>query len=583
MNGKYYSSERSIQLLISLLKQHNIRKVVASPGATNLSFVASLQQDDFFEMYSSVDERSAAYLACGMAAESGEPVVISCTGATASRNYLPGLTEAYYRQLPVLAVTSTQDTSRIGHYIPQVIDRSAMQNDIALLSEHIPVTRDDNDEWSNTIKLNKALLELRHRGGGPVHINLTTEYCRDYSVKELPKARMIRRTCPGEVFPELPGGRIAIYIGSHVKMSEDDTKLIDQFCATHNAVVFCNHIGCYEGAYKVAFALVTLQEKSISDLSFVDLLIHIGNTSDGLIRLMPKKVWRVNSDGELRDTFKRLTHVFEMPESMFFAHYAQETTPHKTDYLEQCILEKKAVKAKVNPKELPFSNVWVASQTAHRLPEGSVLHLGILNSLRSWNMFDTPATVLGYSNTGGYGIDGGVSTMIGASLASPKKLFFGVFGDLAFFYDMNVLGNRHVGNNIRILLVNNGKGCEFRNYNHPGAAFGDEADKYIAAGGHYGNKSHVLVRHYAEDLGYEYLSASNKEEYMQVVDRFLVPKLTEHPMVLEVFTDNEDESNAIRYMYNLLISIKGLVSTTVRGILSPDAKQKLKQKILNSK
>lgn len=63
-------------------------------------------------MYSSVDERSAAYIACGMAAELGEPVVLTCTGATASRNYISGLTEAYYRKLPVLAVTSSQDISR---------------------------------------------------------------------------------------------------------------------------------------------------------------------------------------------------------------------------------------------------------------------------------------------------------------------------------------------------------------------------------------------------------------------------------------------------------------------------------------
>lgn len=81
MEGKYYTSERSLQILISLLKQHKIKKCILSPGATNLSLVASLQQDPWFECYSSVDERSAAYIACGMAAESGEPVMLSCTGA----------------------------------------------------------------------------------------------------------------------------------------------------------------------------------------------------------------------------------------------------------------------------------------------------------------------------------------------------------------------------------------------------------------------------------------------------------------------------------------------------------------------
>ena len=193
MNGKYYSSERSIQILISLLKQHGIKKCIVSPGATNVTFVASLQQDDYFELYSSVDERSAAYIACGMAAESGEPVVLSCTGATASRNYIPGLTEAYYRKLPILAVTSTQDINRIGHLRAQVIDRRVIQNDIALLSEQIPLTTDATTEWSNTVKINKAILELRHRGGGPVHLNLTTAYNKDFSVKELPKAKMIQR------------------------------------------------------------------------------------------------------------------------------------------------------------------------------------------------------------------------------------------------------------------------------------------------------------------------------------------------------------------------------------------------------
>jgi hypothetical protein len=64
MNQKYYTAERSVQILISLLKQHGIKRIVASPGTTNLTFVASIMQDSWFEMYSSVDERSAAYMAC---------------------------------------------------------------------------------------------------------------------------------------------------------------------------------------------------------------------------------------------------------------------------------------------------------------------------------------------------------------------------------------------------------------------------------------------------------------------------------------------------------------------------------------
>ena len=139
MEKKYYTVERNVQIVIALLKANGIKRVIASPGTTNMTFVGSIQQDPFFEIYSSVDERSAAYLACGMAAETGEPVVLSCTGATASRNYMPGLTEAYYRKLPVLAITSHRGDYQIGHLIDQQIDRRSLPNDIAI--EHVVVSK----------------------------------------------------------------------------------------------------------------------------------------------------------------------------------------------------------------------------------------------------------------------------------------------------------------------------------------------------------------------------------------------------------------------------------------------------------
>ena len=116
---------------------------------------------------------------------------------------------------------------------------------------------------------------------------------------------------------------------------------------------------------------------------------------------------------------------------------------------------------------------------------------------------------------------------------------------------MNVLGNRHLPANIRILLVNNGKGTEFRNYTNFASKFGDEADEYIAAGRHYGNKSNTLVKHYSEDLGFIYLTASTKEEYLNSLDVFCAPAIGDKPILLEVFTNNEDEDAALNMMRNL--------------------------------
>mgnify|MGYP000162826346 CR=1 FL=1 len=575
--NKYYTDERNVQVVLSLLKEYGIHKVIASPGTTNITLIASMQQDPFFEIYSAAEERSAAYMACGLAAESKEPVVLSCTGATASRNYLPGLTEAFYRKLPIIAITSTQSTSNIGHLVPQVIDRSSHPNDIVLLSEIIQPIKDDNDLWACTIQVNRALLALTHRGGGPVHLNLVTTYSHNFSVKTLPLIRKISRICTTDKFPDLPKGKIAVYVGAHKIWSPQEEEALDRFCAKNNAVVFCDHTSNYKGRYRILYPLVQSQEAFISETNNVDLLIHIGEISGTYAYPSSTEVWRVSEDGELRDFFKRLHYIFEMPEQLFFTHYATNFNPQQRQdsYLQACKETYDLVYRSI-PENLPFSNIWIAKKMAPHLPEDSILHLGILNSLRSWNFFEIPLSITSNSNVGGFGIDGCVSTLIGASLAHKDRLHFGVFGDLAFFYDMNSVGNRHVGKNIRILLINNGKGTEFRQYNHMASAFGDDADRYMAAAGHYGNKSPLLVKHYAEDLGFTYICASDKESFEKVYLQFLTPEISSKPILFEVFTNNVDESNALKMIRTCVSSTEGKLRKAVDQIVPPSAKKIIK-------
>lgn len=538
----FYTTERNVQMLIYLMKQHGVRKVIASPGATNVTFVASIQQDPYFEIYSAADERSAAYIACGLAAESGESVAISCTGATASRNYVPGLTEAYYRKLPILAVTSTQHTGRIGQLCPQVIDRSIIQNDIAVMSVNIPFIYSKEDEWDCNVKLNRALLALKHRGGGPVHINLTTNYCRDFSAKNLPETRVIRRITKNDKFPEINAEKVGIFVGAHLKWSIKLTDAVDRFCEAHNGVVLCDHTSNYQGKYRIQYNLICGQIRH-TDLGKMDLLIDMGEMSGSYMSIQPKNVWRVNSDGEIRDTFRKLTYLFDMTEEEFFAAYSGDGHSN-LNYYGSC---KKAYdELAVQIPEMPFSNLWIAQNTIKKLPKDSILHLGILNSLRCWNFFETSTSINCYANTGGFGIDGIVSTLVGASLADKEKLHFLVVGDLAFFYDLNAIANRNVGNNIRILLVNNGCGTEFRNYNHFAAQFGEDAKPYIAAEGHYGKQSKELIKNYAENLGFIYLCASDKEEYLNAVDKFVDSRIGDKSIIFEVFTSPEDESAALK-------------------------------------
>ncbi len=583
----YYTSEQNILLLIALLKKYNIRKVVASPGATNVTFVSSIQQDSFFEMYSCVDERSAGYMAVGLCEESSEPVLLSCTGATASRNYLPALTEAYYRKLPLIACTSAQDFHNIGHLIAQVINRNNPPSDVVLKSVNISSINNESDRWFAEIKLNDVLEELFRRGGGPIHINLETKYSLDYSVKELPKVRKISRiTNLTKDLPQLPQGKIGVFVGSHKKWTSEESWALENFAISNNAIVFVDHTSNYHGKNALNYSIKGSQEVHHNEPSF-DVIIHIGEVSGDYytMRLMKntKQVWRVNPDGEMRDTFKKLSFVFEMTEQEFFERYSSNTDLSSQNlpadsFYEECMAEKNRLLSLI--PDLPFSNIYIAQVLADKIPQNSVLHLGILNSLRAWNLFDLPKSVNVFSNVGGFGIDGCLSSMIGTSLVNKDRLYFGVFGDLATFYDLNVLANRHLGSNLRIMLINNGLGQEFKNYNHPGARFKEKTDDFIAAKGHNGKQSPLLMKHFTEDLGFEYLSASNKEEFSIAYPKFLNNRIGDKPLFFEVFTNSEEENEALYLIKHIeQPTDKEKITNTIKQTLKNTVGDKLINKI----
>lgn len=583
---KKISVERNVQMLVFLLKAHGIKKIIVSPGSANCNFVCTIQSDSFFEIYSAVDERAAAYIACGMAFESREPIVITCTGATASRNYLPGLTEAYYRKLPVLAITASQDIVNAGHLSPQFIDRSEHPVDSVKLSVHLQNIKSELDAWDCNIKINRALLELTHNGEGPVHINLSTTNVNDY-IAELPETRVIKRvTTDNREFPKIPQSeRIAIVIGGHKKWNLTSEKAIERFCEKYNAVVFCDHSSQYHGKYRINPSVIAAQENYKSDIFNVRLIIHIGEQhgdyyANGMYK--PKEVWRVSEDGEIRDTFKTLTYVFEMKEEVFFSKYEQEMKESvNLSFYEECLAEKRKVCLEL--PEIPFSNVWIASVMAKRIPQNASVQLGVSNTQRAWTFFDFDERVTTIANVGCRGIDGTIATALGMSLVYPEILHFCILGDLSFFYDMNTLGNRHVGNNLRILMINNGIGAEFKIYhNRANLIMGEDTNSYVAAEGHFGNKSRDLVKHFSEDLGFKYLCADNKDTFNMSMEQFLSTDVNQS-IVLEVFTEASDESEAIKKMRNLyvdqLLVSKQKAKVVVKSVLGNKGTEIIKKVI----
>ena len=164
-----------------------------------------------------------------------------------------------------------------------------------------------------------------------------------------------------------------------------------------------------------------------------------------------------------------------------------------------------------------------------------------------------------------------MSSLIGASLVDRRKTYFGIIGDLAFFYDLNSLGNRHVGNNLRIMLINNNGGQQFRNTDSSGYQFGKDVNVYMAAGGHYGNQSRVLVKNYVENLGFEYFSAENKEEFLNNLPTFVQDGERNKPIIFEVFLSEELETQAMDMMIHIEETTRQKGKKAVESIIGTNA------------
>ena len=159
-----YANNKLIQHLLYLLKANNIRKIVISPGSRHFPLSHSIENDSFFQPYSVVDERSAAFFALGLIQQSNEPVAICCSSGTSVANYGSAVAEAFYQHLPLLLLTA----DRIPEYLGQKEDQMIKQDDIfrEFIKYHgqLPVIKNDVDEWYANRVINEALMALHQTG-----------------------------------------------------------------------------------------------------------------------------------------------------------------------------------------------------------------------------------------------------------------------------------------------------------------------------------------------------------------------------------------------------------------------------------
>lgn len=569
-----FNNTKNIEIIVKLLKENNIKDLVISPGGTNIPVVKAVQDDVFFQCYSVVDERSAVYVAIGIYLQRRNPVALICTSAQATRNYIPGLTEAYYKRVPLLAITMEKHPRFKYQEYMQAPDQTSLPKDAIKNSFELPFISDIND-WYHSVRVaNEAVLELSRNGLGPVQICIPW---LDFPLKNIQQdIRTIRRFDVEDIKVEnLTNKKLLLVIGEHIPFSKEERAAIEYFCDKTNSVVYVNHLSNFSSMYSIEgnFALLTSETEEIDNLK-PDVFISIGGqTGDYPFYLTFSKNelssvehWRICDDGKVVDTYDKLTRIYQGDIIDFFGNVRSECADHT--YLRKW---KEWVESKNVELDVPFSHVAVAQYMHDKIPANSILQFSILNSLRIWNIYSLDKSIECYSNVAAFGIDGGMSTLIGQSLVTDKLCFM-IVGDLAFLYDINSLSIRELRNNVRILLVNNNGGIEFKLHGEKKK----EQDRYIAAADYHGS-----VKGWAESCGFKYYSAKSMRELEEYAMPFV--SASEKPIVLEVFVKDYDESDAYLKLVNenkaSNASASDSVKNIVKGILGENNFNKLKRTI----
>ena len=551
-----YTDKKNILQLAALLEAYGITKVVLCPGSRNVPIAHTLSNHPAFTCYAMTDERSAGYFALGLALNSGKPVAVCCTSGTALLNLHPAVAEAFYQKVPLIVISADRPAAWIGQMDGQTLPQPDVFRTLVKKSVNLPEIHTDEDEWFCNRLINEALLETNHHGKGPVHINvLVSEPLFGFTTAALPGVRVITRYQGlniydrdyNDLIDRMNKYRKRMIVVGQMNLIYLFEKRYTKLLYKHFAWL-TEHIGnqTVPGIPVKNFdtALYAMPEEQMNRMA-PDLLITYGGhiVSKRLKKFLrqhpPKEHWHVSPDGEVTDLYCSLTTVIEMDPFEFLEKIAGLLENHTPEYPR---IWEDYCKAVPEP-EFAYSEMAAVGALIKSLPEKSVLHLANSSVVRYAQLYAISPTIEVCCNRGTSGIEGSLSTAVGYA-ATSDKLNFAAIGDLSFFYDMNALWNVNVGSNLRILLLNNGGGEIFHTL--PGLEMSEASHKFITA------VHKTSAKGWAEERGFLYLRAENDGQLAETMQTFTCPETVERPILLEVFTDKDEDIQMLKNYYHQL-------------------------------
>lgn len=525
-----------------------ITQVVLCPGSRCAPLTLAFTRHPGITARTFSDERSAGFIALGIAQATQKPVVIVCTSGTAVYNLAPAIAEAYFSHTPLLVITADRPAEWIAQHDGQTIYQPEVFGKHVTKYFGLPQDYEHPDSvWAINRIVNEALNLLVRQPSGPVHINApfreplypsspaenAIAYTQDLRIVHQHLSETNLASEAKHLIREQWSDyeKVLVVCGQHVA----DEKLVDTlrtFRDTHQIPVVHDIISnLHEVGDTISHSDLFLGQASEQHKEKLkpDLLITFGqsliskNLKIFLRKYPAKRHWHIQAQGPVADTFKTVTDVFFTDPAKFIGSLSDlikksdSMISVREAYARHWRSEEDRAVAVLKNfiSETQRSELSVVGSLLRRLPSGARLHLANSMSVRYANFIGLgtkPKGIRVFANRGTSGIDGSTSTAMGHTLASGSANFL-ITGDLAFFYDRNAFWHNYQVENLRVLLLNNHGGLIFDVLEGPSSM--QEAREYFIT------RQGLDARKLCEEFGVKHLTPVEGRDINEVLDDFL--------------------------------------------------------------
>lgn len=465
-----FSNNPNVNILTSLIRASKIRHIVVCPGSRNAPIVHNLhalsQQHDI-SLHSVTDERSATFVALGIASHTHTPTALCVTSGSALLCTLPAVAEAHYRNCPLLVISADRPEEWIDK-----LDGQTIWQDNALCPYAESFNFADTTEYcSMNEQLMHDAFKLLLQRQRPVHINIQLkEPLFNFTTKELPDVAIhTENSTPSVSTQSLPTKVKETLRNAHAPLLIMGSS--DAFCPQYFYEIE-KRMACLAEIIANAphSTLADQMERALlhaDTFRFVpDVVVHLGGALihkriKQFLRSIPHlKVIRIDANSHDADTFCHLSYSVCMSTEDGLKALA-ELPFHSDAHARLLESLNQACTPQTSPNSIEETCIAELGQILSSQPDIlSALHLGNSMSVRWASRHIMGGLFPVYCNRGTNGIEGSVSAAVGTALSANGNVLL-IIGDLSFFYDVNALWNNELGGNLRILLLNNNGGKIF--------------------------------------------------------------------------------------------------------------------------